>query len=133
MKEEKLTLIEMLLGIIISTTVLMLIGSLIVQKKAPFALGILFGGAVAVIVLIQLYYSLNKTLDLDSESAKSYSVRHAILRLMIMGAALVVGIVFYHALDILGILLGLLSLKFSAFLQPVIHKLIAQKYLQKGR
>lgn len=133
MKEEKLTLIEMLLGIIISTTVLMLIGSLIVQKKAPFALGILFGGAVAVIVLIQLYYSLNKTLELDVESAKSYSVRHAILRLMIMGAALVVGIVFYHALDILGILLGLLSLKFSAFLQPVIHKLIAQKYLQKGR
>lgn len=133
MKEEKQTLLEMICGIMISSLILGAIGAIVFRPISNFVLGVVFGTVIAVFVLVQLYHSLNKTLDMDSQSAEKIGGRHAIFRLFIMGLALVVGILLSDIFNVIGILLGIFGLKFSAYLQPAIHKIVVTKILNKGR
>lgn len=133
MKEEKQTLLEMICGIVVSSIFFIAIGAIIFRPISNFILGVLLGTAIAILVLVQLYYSLNKTLEMDSRHAERVGGRHAILRIFIMGLALVIGILLSDIFNVIGILLGILGLKFSAYLQPAIHKIAATKILNKGR
>ncbi|BBF44738.1 ATP synthase protein I2 [Lachnospiraceae bacterium KM106-2] len=132
MREEKLTFFEMITGIVIYITVLTVIGGIVPAINGSIVRGILFGGLFSILILTQLYFSLQKTLELDQNRAEKYSVRHAIIRLFLMGVALVVGILAPKIFNVLGIMLGILGLKAGAYLQPSIHKIINQKY-NKGR
>lgn len=127
MKEEKRTLLEMIVGIALYTVFIGLIGAMIVRPWYTFLLGTILGGIVAVLVLLQMYDSLNKALEMPEEHAIKYGGKNALLRILIMGLALVIGILLPGIFNILGILFGTLGLKLSAYLQPVIHKILASK------
>lgn len=126
MAEEKLTFFEMVAGIAIYIFFVSVITGIVITDKS-IARGVGFGGIVAVGILTQLYFSLKKALELDENHAEKYTVRHAMIRLFLMGAALFVGILLPKIFNVIGIMLGVLGLKAGAFLQPVIHKIIKQK------
>lgn len=125
MKEEKQTLMEMLIGLLISTLLVGGIGLLIANNKLSYILGVLFGSVIAAIVLLQMYHTLGKSVDMEGKRATRYSVTASIVRMAIMGASLVIGVVWPQIFNIVGILIGLLTLKLCAFIQPIIHKVIA--------
>lgn len=131
MNEEQQTYFEMMVGIAFSTVVIMLVGILI--GKFSFVLGALMGGVVAAITLWHLFRSLNKTLNLSAQEAEKYGTTSAIIRLGIMGLAIVIAIVFPKVFHVLGVALGMLTLKFSAYLQPVFHKIITKNKKRKVR
>lgn len=127
MREEKQTLFEMMVGIVGSTVLFSIIGAIFAPNKATFVLGVCFGGALAVAILLQLYRSLDKTLAMDERAAEKYAVRASIFRLVIMCVALGVGILLPRVFSALGILIGLLGLKVCAYTQPIVHKIIVKK------
>ena len=125
MREEKQTLMEMIIGLLIGTLLVGTIGVLIASNKLAYILGVLFGSIVALIVLFQMYYSLGKSVDMEGKRATRYSVTASIVRMALMGVALAVGVLWPQLFSVVGILFGLLSLKLCAFIQPLIHKVLA--------
>ncbi len=124
MKEEKQTLMEMIIGLLIGTIFFNVIGVLIVSNKLAYILGVLFGSMIAIIVLLQMYHTLGKAVDMEGKRATRYTVTASIVRMALMGGALAIGIVWKDLFSVVGILFGLLTLKLSAFIQPLIHKVL---------
>ena len=125
MKEEKKTLVEMMVGLLVSTILVLVIGVVVVNDKLAYILGVLFGSVVACIVLLQMYHTLDKAVDMEEKRATRYMVLASIVRLAIMGAALAVGVLLPNLFNVVGILFGLLTLKLCAFIQPIVSKIIA--------
>lgn len=127
MREEKQTFLEMLVGIVGSTLLFSIIGAIIAPNKGTFVLGTFFGGIIAIVILMQLYRSIERALAMEARAAEKYAVRAAMIRLGLMCIPLVISILMPSMFDILGVFFGLLGLKFSAYTQPVVHKVIAPK------
>ena len=135
MREEKQTLIEMLIGLLIAIALVEVIGVVIVSNKLTYLLSVLFGGVVAAIVLFQMYYTLGKAVEMEEKNAARYTVLSSLVRLVIMGAALAVGVIWPNIFHVVGILLGLLCLKLCAFIEPIIHRVLFSRneLMSKGR
>ncbi len=125
MKEERQTFKEMLMGIAIVTVLVGAIGYILVSNKLAYILGVLLGSIVAIIILMQMYYTLSKAVDMEEKSASRYSVATSMIRTLLMAVALVVGIVWPDYFNIIGILFGLFTLKICAYMQPLIHKVLS--------
>ncbi|MDO5519182.1 MAG: ATP synthase subunit I [bacterium] len=123
----------MLIGIVLSTIVITVLGAFFASNILSYVLGTLLGGCFAAIVLVMLYRSIEKALMLDEENASKHTTKTAIFRLIIMCIALMAGILFPGILNVVGVFLGLMSLKFCAYLQPSVHKVLALKNIDKGR
>lgn len=127
----KETLFDMAVGLIVCAAVIAVVGSIFVGQAYRFVLGVLLGAAVAGLMLRHLYVSLDRALDMDEEHASKYMKKSAVLRILMAGAGLLLGALFPKIFHIFGIFIGLLCLKFTAYLQPLTHKVI--KILSKGR
>lgn len=122
------TLHELWVGIVSAGVVIQLIQLLIcfvnpafTSAKLPFALGLWVGVITALGLAAHMYYSINKALDMISNDAESYMRRAYLIR---TAAILVVaGIVtFLKAGHVMAVFLGVLCLKFGAFMQPLVHR-----------
>lgn len=129
--EGRQTRTELLIGIFIFL-VLFMAGNLVFQEKLAYTLGLLLGGAVAVGMLFHMYTSLERGMLYEEETAKKKMKLAAVLRMCAMLAALVAAVLLPKYFSVIGVILGVLCLKFSAFLQPLTHKVL-KKILNKGR
>lgn len=127
MREEKQTFLEMLIGIIGSTLLFSIIGAVIAPNRGTFVLGTFLGGIIAIVILMQLYRSIERALVMETRAAEKYAVRAAMIRLGLMCIPLVISILLPSIFNVLGVFFGLLGLKFSAYTQPFVHKVIAPK------
>ncbi len=127
MKEEKQTLMEMFIGLFVATLLVVVIGVFIANNKSSYILGVLLGSVVALVVLYQMYHTLGKAVEMEGKRATRYTVASALVRMALMGASLAIGILWPDVFNIVGILLGLLTLKLCAFVQPIIHKTLSLK------
>lgn len=133
MEEAKETLRELKTGIVLFAILAEVGGIWFMKNKPAYGLGVFFGAAVAFGLSIHMFRTLEIGLDLDEKSATSYIRRKTVLRIVIMGVAVALACLFPAFLDVIGVLLGLLGLKVSAYLQPVIHKYVVPKIIHKGR
>ena len=127
MKEEKQTLCDLYFGIGIFCILIAIIGAIILDSKLSFALGVIYGGIVAVILVTHMYQGIERTLEYDEEGAKKYAQKMFGIRMWIMLAAVVVAMYFGEYFHLAGVILGILTLKVSAYMQPFIHKRITSK------
>ena len=125
------TLFDMALGLIVCAAVIAVVGSIFAGQAYCWVLGVLLGVAVAGLMLRHLYVSLDRALDMDGEHASKYMKKSAVLRILMAGAGLFIAALFPKIFHIFGVLFGLLCLKFTAYLQPLTHKVT--KILSKGR
>ncbi|MDE7325234.1 MAG: ATP synthase subunit I [Lachnospiraceae bacterium] len=126
------TIRDMAVGLAVCAVVLAAVGCIFVRDAAyRFALGVLLGAGVAGVMLRHLYVTIDRALDMDQEHASKYMKKSAVLRLLMAGAALAAGAYFTQVFHVFGVLAGVLCLKFTAYLQPLTHKVI--KFLSKGR
>lgn len=130
MGEAKETLIGLEIGIGI-ITVLTAVLFCLLHLGFPYPSGVLVGGAVAAGLAYHMYRTLDEALDLGEDSVK-FMRKKTILRILIMGLAVLAAIRYPKYLNLLGVGIGILSLKVSALLQPVIQTYIVSKIYRKG-
>ena len=125
------TIRDMAAGVVFFSLIFAGAGCIIMDgARLRWVLGVLLGGFTAGVLLWHLYVTIDRALDMDEEAAGKYTKRSAMKRLLIAAAAFLAGGLLPQVFHIIGVLLGTFSLKFSAYLQPLTHKVI--KFLSKG-
>ncbi len=132
MKEEVQTLIDIIVGIVLVSALIAGISLAVTGGDYRFSLGVLLGAICAVGVLYHMYRGLNIALDMGAAGEK-YTQRQSVMRMGIMSLVVVLAIFLNRYIHAAGVVIGLLTLKVSAYLQPVIHKYITTKFYNKGR
>lgn len=131
MQEGKQTLYELLVGIVVCLMV-MLVGNLFVSNYLAYNLGLLIGGVIATGMSVHMHHSLWKATLYDEETAAKKVRNSSLLRMFFMLGGLAAAVLLPQWISILGVALGILSLKFSAYMQPLTHKVL-NKIINKGR
>ena len=131
MQETKHTLYELITGIIICF-LLFLFGNIFVSNRIAYTLGLLIGCLIAGVMSGHMYRALLQAMLYDEETVAKKVQKGTILRLLLMMAGLVAALLLPQWISIIGVALGVLSLKFSAYLQPLTHKVL-QNFINKGR
>ncbi len=131
MSEEKQTLWELIIGTIVCVLLFML-GNLLVKNQFAYTIGLILGGAVAIGMSFHMYSSLQKAVLYDRETAGKKIKIGSLIRMAFMLIALVLSVILPQYISLLGVAFGILSLKFSAYLQPLTHKVL-KKIRNKGR
>ena len=131
MQNTKHTLYELLAGIVFFF-LLFLLGNIFASNRTAYTLGLLMGCIIAGIMSMHMYHALEQAMLYDEETAAKKVQKGTMLRFLLMIAGLVAALVFPEWISVIGVALGVLSLKFSAYLQPLTHKVI-QNFINKGR
>lgn len=127
MKNMNETLKDLIIGIVLSMIVVCTIGALVLNNKVAFILGDILGSVIAILLAIHLNATIARALDMNEEGAAKYTKKMSILRLIIMGCAVVVALTLPEVFNLIGTLLGILGLKISAYLQPLTNRFITKK------
>ena len=131
MQETKQTLYELIAGIVVCLLIF-LIGNIFVSNRIAYTSGLVIGSIIAGIMSIHMYHALEQAMLYDEETAAKKVQKSTILRFFLMIAGLVAALLFPEWISVIGVALGVLSLKFSAYLQPLTHKVL-QNFINKGR
>ena len=129
--EGKTMLYELFSGIAVFAVV-ELFGNLFIKRRLPYSLGVLLGVLIAVFMAFHMYMTLGKAMLFEAEAAAKTIKRGSFLRMVVMIGGMILAVFLPEYFSLLGVLLGILTLKFAAYLQPLTHKLI-NKILSKGR
>lgn len=125
MKKINQTLSELMVGILASGVLVWLISMIFTGPDAAFAGAFGTGVAAAVLLAVHMYRSIDRALDMDSGDAEKYMRRAYLIRTLFI--FLVAGVVCrINADDIIAVFLGMLCLKFGAFLQPMVHRVLGK-------
>lgn len=133
MREEKETLFDLYFGIGIFGILLIIAGMFLIERKLSFILGVCYGAVVAVVLVSHMYHGLQITLCYDEEGARKHAQKMVGIRMWIMLAAVGLAMYFSKYLHLAGVILGILTLKVSAYIQPFVHRRITSKLYQKRR
>ena len=131
MQETKQTLYELLAGVVLCF-LLFLLGNIFVSNRLAYTLGLLLGNTIAGVMSVHMYRSLEQAMLYDEKTAAKKVQKGTVLRYVILLAGLAAALLLPEYISIIGVALGVLSLKFSAFLQPLTHKVL-KKFINKGR
>ena len=111
MREEKKTLWELLIGIIVCF-LLFLLGNFFVPNPFAYTSGLVLGGIIAGLMSIHMYHVLQQAMLYDEDTAAKKVQKGTILRVFLMVAGLVAALLLPELISIIGVALGVLSLKF---------------------
>ena len=125
MEEGKQTFIELLIGIGIMGIIFLLPGLLFRGGYLSYYFGLALGIIVAIVFATDMYFSVRNAVMMDEKSARNYTRKKTIYRLLLAIAVLLIA-AYVPQIHILGVLIGALTLKFSAYLQPLTHKFYAK-------
>lgn len=97
------------------------------ESKLFFSIGLWIGVAIAVFMAWHIHYSLDAALDMQEEgSASKYMYRMYAIRMAVVLAAMFAA-AWFQAGSIVGVLIGMFSLKLGAYLQPLLQKIIKKR------
>lgn len=126
MKKIDQTLAELIIGILFSGVLIWLVSLLITGPDAAFAASYAAGVATAVLLSVHMYRSIDRALDMGQEDAEKYMRRAYFFRVLFIFC--VAGFVCrIDQEDIIAVFLGILCLKFGAFLQPLTNRLLKKR------
>lgn len=115
------TLLEMHIGMVFFGLVCQAVGALIVENQKEYALSLWFGVAFAIAGSVHMCRTLDRAL-LSGGNASGIVTRGYLFRYCLVAAVLVV-IAVTGVMNPLVFFLGYMSLKVTAYLQPITHKL----------
>lgn len=92
-------------------------------------LGFFVGTALAVAMTVHMYCGVVESLSLGEAGALKHTVKMYLFRIIGILAVLVL-IYFTGFCDAIAFVMGLVSLKVAAYLQPITHKYIVAKIIQ---
>lgn len=123
MSQVKETIIGFLIGIGIYAVLIELVGFFFSEDFFSYTLGLLFGVAVAIFLMIHMAKTLDRALDLPQVQATKYTRRKSFLRLAVMLVVMVIALM-VEQLNFIAVILGMLGLKMGAFIAPKLLKVL---------
>lgn len=126
MNEGKQTFRELLIGIALLGLLLVIVGIFWTETRLYYYFGLLLGLIMSIALVYDMYSSLERGLTMDTEHASSYFKKKVMVRLGMVVVVLFIAI-YIKQIQIISVMLGMLTLKFSAYLQPLTHKLFMKK------
>ncbi len=125
------TLLELIVGIVVCGALIQIVAVVVAGFSAEFAVGLWIGIAAAVGLAAHMYRSIDRALDMQPDDAEKYMRKAYLIRTVMILA--VAGVVTYVQLGyVMATFGGVLCLKFGAFLQPLVHRLISGKNQNPG-
>lgn len=112
----------MFLGMIFLGLLCQIAGAFIVQDQIRYAASLWFGILMAAVSVLHMYRSLDRGLDYNQETAAKIIFRGYIIRYVSVAVILLI-IVTTDVLNVLVVFMAYMSLKVTAFIQPITHKL----------
>ena len=126
------TLFDLIFGCIVYSIVFEAIGLLVVENKGSYSLGLLLGTAVAIVLSVSMYKSLNNCLVMTEHQARRNMVFSTLLRAVVILLAAWIGMRSGY-FSFPGIIIGILGLKISAYFHAYTNVYITKKLYKKGR
>lgn len=122
LEDSKKTLNRLLLGILLYAVPFTIAGVFLADNKLTFVSGLLIGCILSLFIAIHLYRSLDYCLSLDPESAEKAMKKKAMFRFFVMLLAMGIAFCFPKVISPIGLVIGMMGLKISAYFQPFIYK-----------
>lgn len=120
LKKSNRTLLEMHIGILLCGVAAQLIGAFLVKDQTDYAISLWFGILLSCASAIHMYRSLDRALSHEASAAKlvlrDYMIRYVLL------AVILCMIIMTQVMNPLVVFLAYMSLKVTAFIQPITHK-----------
>lgn len=123
MAQARQTLYEVLIGIVLLMVAECLVGFIISHDLRAYVSGAVLGSVGAAFFYFHLFFSLDKALDKAEKEAIKYSKIQTVIRLVVMGAVIVVSFTFQEYISVIMTFVGMMNVKFAAYLQPFTNKL----------
>lgn len=122
LRQKNRTVLEMHMGILFVGMVCQIIGVCFVKNQALYAGSLWFGIVMAMVSTLHMYRTLDRALSLEEKMAtkavyKGYMIRYVLIA-VIMLIIMVTGV-----MNPLIVFMGYMSLKVTALMQPITHKL----------
>lgn len=131
MKKINRTVVDLIIGMIICSLCFEIIGIIVVDNKLKYTFGLWLGTFVETLFVVHMYKTLNLAVTMDADNARKYiqkmSLLRALLSLIIVGLSMYFSVVSY-----ISVVIGMLGLKLSSFIQPLVNKYITIKILKEG-
>ena len=118
-------LIELYIGIAMYAFIFALLGIIFMRPLWMYLIALLVGAVGACVQAYSIYDTLDITLDLTEKRAKNFAMVRSMARLFVCLILMVVAILI-HWTAFVGVTVGLLGLKISAFINPLIRRLTAK-------
>ena len=130
--ESKLTLCELVIGIVLLSMLELIVGVFFINKIICFILGIIVGTLSAIVIVNHMYSTIDKAIEAGEEAAEKIVRNGAMLRILGIFTIFFIVVYFHKYINVYAVFISMLNLKFSAYIQPLTNKLISCRYL-KGR
>ena len=121
MNKEPFKMNLLIVYMVVFSLIMEIIGILLVSNKKSFTMGLLFGLIFSIIKLLLMKNTIEKAVTMPEGKAQKYMNAHYMIRYILTGIVLVVAAL-EPSIDILGVFLGLLSMKIAAYMQFFINK-----------
>lgn len=128
MRKAKMILKEMILGLFIWSLPVLVILTLVAENKLAVICGVFVGSILAAGIIFHMYRHLDIALDMDPENARKHTLKSSFQRTFIMAAVLMISMIWYRYVHPIGVVLGLMGIKITAYIQPFVHKHIVCKF-----
>lgn len=122
---------DLIFGIALYFIVISLLGLLIVDDRPAYVLGTLVGCVASCATAVHMYRSLDRGLDMDPDAAGKYIFRQSMLRLFMMLVVVYISLLLPFVSPV-GVVLGLLGLKLSGLMRPLVSSYITTKIFREG-
>jgi malonyl CoA-acyl carrier protein transacylase len=112
----------LLLGIIAFGVVCQIIGLFLIDDKADYSIGLWVGVLTAIFMAFHMAISLNNSIELGEKAARAAATRHNIFRYLVVVMIMLI-LMLTNIGNPLAAFLGVMGLKVSAYLQPLLSRL----------
>ena len=120
------TVWELIIGIVLVNALLEVIGLIFVSQKGAYTIGLILGMLLAIGMVFHMNISIEKAMDIGGEHAKGYMLKSYAIRTVVVLAVIVcVGVLKFA--NLISLLLGIMTLKVAAYLQPITHRFMESR------
>ena len=120
------TVWELIIGIVLVNALLEVIGLIFVSQKGAYTIGLVLGMLMAIGMVFHMNISIEKAIDIGGEHAKGYMLKSYAIRTVVVLAVIVcVGVLKFA--NLLSLILGVMTLKVAAYLQPITHRFMESR------
>ena len=114
-------LFELSLGLLFLGALCLIVGVFFVKEPVLYAASLLLGVLLALITAYHMYRTLDRALDHGKDAAKMVTTANLIRYFSIVAVFFLVWLI---GLNPLFTFMGLITLKFGAYMQPLTHKFV---------
>lgn len=124
------TYLDLVIGILLCGVISAILGMIITGGNLWYLLGTLAGAFLGILAITMMFINIKKAVEMDAHHASRYMVKYALVRYFALLIILFVMIKLSFSAFI-ATMVGVLSSKFSAFLQRPIHSHITSRILRE--